>query len=112
MYPNRSRGAAAGSKLNRPLPPRAGDAEFLAAFAEVVAHVHEARPELILLQCGADSLAGAPLVSPLINAGFCRLSAESLPRYSVRPFDLIQGQTVVLTAGYQLIGGLRWLLSE
>jgi acetoin utilization protein AcuC len=54
-------GAAAGTKLNVPLPPRAGDAEFFAAWEEVEAHVTAAQPELIILQCGADSLAGDPI---------------------------------------------------
>ncbi len=57
----RGRGAAEGTKLNLPLPPGAGDAEFMEAWAGVEAFVAEARPELILLQCGADSLAGDPL---------------------------------------------------
>ena len=55
------RGPAAGTKLNIPLPPGAGDAEFRAAFEEVEAYVEARRPQLILLQCGADSLAGDPL---------------------------------------------------
>ncbi len=55
------RGPAAGTKLNLPLPAGAGDAEFLAAFAEVEAYVDARRPQLILLQCGADSLAGDPI---------------------------------------------------
>jgi acetoin utilization protein AcuC len=55
------RGAAAGTKLNLPLPPGAGDAEFLAAWQEIEAYLEAARPEFILLQCGADSLAGDPI---------------------------------------------------
>jgi acetoin utilization protein AcuC len=54
-------GAAAGSKLNLPLPPGAGEAEFMAAFAKAEAFLDERRPELILLQCGADSVAGDPI---------------------------------------------------
>ena len=55
------RGAAAGTKLNLPMLPGAGDAEFMTAFEEVEALVEAQRPELILLQCGADSLAGDPI---------------------------------------------------
>jgi acetoin utilization protein AcuC len=54
-------GSARGTKLNLPLPPGAGDAEFLTAWERVEAFVDAARPEFILLQCGADSLAGDPL---------------------------------------------------
>src|SRR5690606_37277777 len=39
----------------------ADDAAFRAAWEEVERYVDEAHPELILLQCGADSLAGDPI---------------------------------------------------
>ena len=55
------RGAAAGTKLNLPMPPGATDTQFMAAFEKVEAYVDARRPELILLQCGADSLAGDPI---------------------------------------------------
>ncbi len=54
-------GAAVGTKLNIPLPPGAGDAAFLPLWAEAERFLEEARPQFILLQCGADSLAGDPL---------------------------------------------------
>lgn len=54
-------GAAAGSKLNLPLPPGAGDAEFLAAWPAIEAHVERHAPEFVILQCGADSLGGDPI---------------------------------------------------
>ncbi|HUF71667.1 MAG TPA: acetoin utilization protein AcuC [Gammaproteobacteria bacterium] len=55
------RGEAAGTKLNIPLPPGAGDAEFLAAWEETEAHLERYEPALYLLQCGADSVAGDPI---------------------------------------------------
>jgi acetoin utilization protein AcuC len=55
------KGAAVGTKLNIPLPPGAGDAHFLAAWEEIEPFVDAARPELIVLQCGADSLGGDPI---------------------------------------------------
>jgi len=55
------RGQAAGSKLNLPLPPGAGDTEFLALWPRIEAHLDAMAPEFILLQCGADSLAGDPI---------------------------------------------------
>jgi acetoin utilization protein AcuC len=61
------RGAAVGTKLNIPLPPGAGDAEFHAAWEEVEAYLDAARPELILLQCGADSIAGDPITHLLLT---------------------------------------------
>ncbi|HMN46706.1 MAG TPA: acetoin utilization protein AcuC [Povalibacter sp.] len=54
-------GPARGTKLNIPLPPGAGDAEFHAAWSRVEEYVEAGRPEFILLQCGADSVEGDPL---------------------------------------------------
>jgi acetoin utilization protein AcuC len=55
------RGAAAGTKLNIPLEPGADDAAFEAAWPRVLAHLEQFAPEFILLQCGADSIAGDPI---------------------------------------------------
>ena len=55
------RGAAAGTKLNLPLAPGAGDAEFMRAWEEVEAYLERFPSDFILFQCGADSLAGAPI---------------------------------------------------
>ncbi len=54
-------GAAAGTKLNLPLPPGAGHAEFLAAWPAVEAHLERHAPEFVIFQCGADSLGGDPI---------------------------------------------------
>jgi acetoin utilization protein AcuC len=62
------RGPAAGTKLNIPLPPGADDSVFLAAWPEVERYLEDARPELILLQCGADSLAGDPITHLQLTA--------------------------------------------
>jgi len=55
------RGEARGTKLNLNLPAGAGDAQFLAVWPEVVAHLRRHRPQFILLQCGADAMEGDPL---------------------------------------------------
>jgi acetoin utilization protein AcuC len=55
------KGPAAGTKLNIPLAPGAGDEEFSAAWERVRGYLEAAKPEFILLQCGADSLAGDPI---------------------------------------------------
>ncbi len=54
-------GAAAGAKLNVPLPPGAGDAEFLAAWPAIETHLERHAPEFVIFQCGADSLGGDPI---------------------------------------------------
>jgi acetoin utilization protein AcuC len=55
------RGAARGTKLNIPMPPGADDAAFLREWPRVEAFVRTARPEIILLQAGADSIGGDPI---------------------------------------------------
>jgi acetoin utilization protein AcuC len=54
-------GEAKGTKLNLPLSPGAGDAEFLAAWEQIEGYLAAARPEFILFQCGADSVEGDPI---------------------------------------------------
>jgi len=55
------KGDATGTKLNLPLRPGSGDAEFIDAFEIAYRFLEEFDPELILLQCGADGLNGDPL---------------------------------------------------
>ncbi len=54
-------GAARGTKLNVPMPPGSNDRMFFDAWEYVEAFIDRARPEFILFQCGADSLAGDPI---------------------------------------------------
>jgi acetoin utilization protein AcuC len=55
------RGHAAGSKLNFPLPPGSGDREFWGVWKQGLQHLRRHRPEFLILQCGADGMAGDPL---------------------------------------------------
>ena len=71
-------GEAAGTKLNIPLAPGAGDEEFAAAWERVEAHLARYRPRAILLQCGADGLAGDPLASLRYTAASHALAARRL----------------------------------
>src|SRR5919202_2723256 len=55
-------GEAHGTKLNLPLPPNSADGDFVNAFTKVQEFIENvAKPELIILQCGADSLGGDPI---------------------------------------------------
>ena len=54
-------GAALGTKLNVPMPPGADDAAFLQVWPRVEEFVRAGRPEIILLQAGADSIGGDPI---------------------------------------------------
>lgn len=76
-------GAALGTKLNIPLPPGSGDAQFHAVWPKVEAFVRQARPEFIILQAGADSVLGDPLThlqfSPSVH-GHAALRLRGLSR--------------------------------
>ena len=80
------RGAAAGTKLNIELPPRAGDTEFMRAWAAVEAHLTKFEPEFFVFQCGADSLKGDPLAqleySPAAHAHAARRLCLFADRYA------------------------------
>lgn len=54
-------GEAAGAKLNIPMRAGSDDRDFERAWADVLRHISAAKPEFIILQCGADSIAGDPL---------------------------------------------------
>jgi acetoin utilization protein AcuC len=78
------KGPARGTKLNIPLPPRAGDAEFRAAWPAVERLLAKYPPDFILLQCGADSLADDPITH-------LRYSAES-HRYAAMRLKKLAGE--------------------
>jgi acetoin utilization protein AcuC len=54
-------GAGRGLKLNVPVPAQAGDEAFFEAWERVETFIDAQAPQFILLQCGADSLAGDPI---------------------------------------------------
>jgi len=78
-------GEAAGTKLNAPLLPRAGDPQFFAAWERVLDHLLRHRPEFILFQCGADSLRGDPLghlqLTPAAHAHATRTLCDFADRH-------------------------------
>ncbi|MGH8279380.1 MAG: acetoin utilization protein AcuC [Gammaproteobacteria bacterium] len=77
--------AALGTKLNIPMHPGADDAAFREVWPRVENHLSTHAFEFIILQCGADSLAGDPIThlrySPAAHAyaaeRLCRLAAKS-----------------------------------
>ncbi len=78
------RGEAEGSKRNVPLPMGADDIAFARLWPECLAFLRAARPEFVLLQCGADSLAGDPIthlafshrVHAQVTRDLCRLADD------------------------------------
>lgn len=79
-------GAAKGTKLNLPLRPGAGDAEFFEAWEEVERFVGRHAPDFVILQCGADCLAGDPLadlrLTPAAHAHAARRLVALAERHS------------------------------
>lgn len=70
------RGAAAGTKLNIPLAPEAGDADFAENWPRALAHIAKFEPQFIILQAGADSVGGDPIThlrfSPAVHGRAAR----------------------------------------
>jgi acetoin utilization protein AcuC len=89
-------GEAIGTKLNMPVEPGAGDKEFMTAFARVEEFVDDAKPELIILQCGADGLAGDPITHLQYSARAHRHAADALHRLAHRH---CQGRIIALGGG-------------
>lgn len=71
-------GDAAGTKLNIPLPPGTDDAAFADAWSEVEAFIDAAAPEFVILQCGADSMAGDPITHMALTEASHGLAARAL----------------------------------
>jgi acetoin utilization protein AcuC len=63
------KGEATGTKLNLPLMPGADDAAFEPAWQRVLRHLESFAPEFIILQAGADSVAGDPLTHLRFSPG-------------------------------------------
>ncbi len=74
------KGEAVGSKLNIPLAPGAGDAEFFEAWSRVEEYLDQAEPEFILFQCGADSLKDDPITNLAFTEEAHAAAAASLCR--------------------------------
>jgi acetoin utilization protein AcuC len=70
------KGEAEGTKLNLPLPPGATDREFFGTWEKGLAHLLRYKPEFLILQAGADGLAGDPLgdlhYTPAVHARVAR----------------------------------------
>lgn len=54
-------GEGKGKKRNFLLHPKAGDKQFMSTFDKIVEFVEDIKPELIVLQAGADGILGDPL---------------------------------------------------
>jgi acetoin utilization protein AcuC len=95
--------AAAGTKLNVPLPPGAGDREFHAAWEEAMAHVSAQRPQFVILQCGADAMAGDPLADLKYTTAAYSRAARDLRRLADQRCG---GRLMVFGGGGYALGNL------
>jgi len=71
-------GAARGTKLNIPLAPGATDVEFHEAWSRIEEFLRSARPDFLLFQCGADSVAGDPITHMQFTAQAHEYAASRL----------------------------------
>ena len=90
-------GEAAGIKINVPLPPFTGDQTYLSLFREIVPlAVRRFKPQILLLQCGADSHANDLLAH-------LQLTTETYRRVALTIRDLADevagGRLVVFGGG-------------
>jgi len=72
------KGAAKSTKLNIPMPPKAGDKEFFRMWDQVEEFVRGQQPEFILFQCGADSIAGDPITHMEYSPAAHKFAAQRL----------------------------------
>jgi len=89
-------GPATGTKLNIPLPPNAGDDTFFKVWESAESFIDKARPEFIILQCGADSLAGDPITHLKLSSAAHRHAAERLQALAEKHCD---GRLLALGGG-------------
>jgi len=89
-------GEAAGRKLNIPLSPGAGDETFLRLWESAEAFLDRLAPGVILLQCGADSLANDPITHLELTEGAHAQVAARLKRLAERHCG---GRLLVLGGG-------------
>lgn len=89
-------GAARGTKLNIPMPPDADDEAFFTAWDRVEAFIDGQRPEFILFQCGADSIAGDPITHLRYSPAAHRHAAQRLLQLAGRH---CQGRLLAMGGG-------------
>jgi acetoin utilization protein AcuC len=96
------RGEARGTKLNIELQPGTGDEVFLKKFEVVLRMAERAKPKLVILQCGADSLGGDPLAHLELTPAAHEYAALTLADISHR---FSEGRLLALGGGgYNPVG--------
>lgn len=89
-------GPARGTKLNVPLPPFAEDGQFLSLWPAAERFLDKYKPQFILLQCGADTLAGDPITHLYLSTAVYRTVTDSLCRIAD---DNCEGRLLAMGGG-------------
>ena len=90
-------GEAKGTKLNIPVDPYSTDEVFFKAFNRIEEFIDKiAKPELIILQCGADCLKGDPITHLSYTERIHRYAADSLHKLAHKHSN---GRIVALGGG-------------
>lgn len=88
---------AEGTKLNIPMKPNSGDSDFIKAFKDIEKFIDKAaKPELIILQCGADCLTGDPLTHLKYSSKAHKYATDMLHHLSHKHCD---GRMIALGGG-------------
>jgi acetoin utilization protein AcuC len=89
-------GAGAGTKMNIPLLPETGDDFALQLWEKCEGFIRAFKPEFVLLQCGADSLADDPITHLRLTRAF---HAHVAGRLAVLADELCEGKMVAMGGG-------------
>ena len=89
-------GKAQGTKLNIPMEPGADDAAFHRVWPRVEEFVRAGKPEFIILQAGADSLAGDPITHLRYTAA---AHAHAATRLCALADEFCQGRLIATGGG-------------
>lgn len=76
--------------------PGANDVDFLRVWPEVEVFIRDAKPEFIIFQCGADSIAGDPITDMAFTPKSHAFAAASLCRIAD---EFSQGRIIALGGG-------------
>jgi acetoin utilization protein AcuC len=97
------KGEAVGTKLNLPMPPGADEQDFRRAWPGVEALLERHTPEIILLQCGADSIQGDPITHLAYPE---TVHAYAAHRLCILAERYCQGRILVMGGGGYDLGNL------
>ena len=90
------KGKAQGTKLNIPMEPGADDAAFHRVWPQVEEFVRAGKPEFIILQAGADSIAGDPITHMQFTPA---AHAHAAARLCALADEFCQGRIITLGGG-------------